>query len=277
MCIDFNELSAQVGSHGHEFAPRSLDVAERVAFLVFLTDEGFHCGRSLAVALEFPEHLSLDRGYDSIGLGMLELSELLGSELGAHAGVLGLLQVGQEVLLGLSALIVAVLLGVHSQLEELFVILAVIPAILVHLLAEFGQLVLQQRVRVNGGELASLLFGQLYELGSNLTRHLTALAQNHAPHGIVHIDIATLALLHREQIHQGDVLGVLRERCHQWWIAHARPHIGHLVEEFDEQVINTELGLTLLLADVIDGGADAAKIAHHGPHHAAGQSAGEQQ
>ena len=51
-------------------------------------------------------------------------------------GILSLLDISQQLLLSLTALEWTVLLGVHSQLEQLLVVLSVIPTVLVHLLAE---------------------------------------------------------------------------------------------------------------------------------------------
>ena len=132
-------------------------------------------------------------------------------------------------------------------------------------------------MRIDVGKLIAFLFGQLLQLGSDLAWHLTAAAEDHAPHGIVHIDITALALLHREQVHQRDVLGILREWCHQWWIAHTRPYVSNLVEELDEQIVDTQFGLALLLAQIVDGAADAAQVAHHRTHHTAGESAAQQE
>ena len=78
-------------------------------------------------------------------------------------GILRLLQVGQELLLGLSALKGTVLFGVHTQFEEFLVVGTVLPAVLVHLLAETVEGVVEQRVRIDIGKLAVLLLGQFHE------------------------------------------------------------------------------------------------------------------
>ena len=67
---------------------------------------------------------------------MLVSAELLGRKIGAELGVLELLEVSEEVLLSLTALIVAILLRMHGKLKELFVVLTILPSVLVHLLAE---------------------------------------------------------------------------------------------------------------------------------------------
>ena len=132
-------------------------------------------------------------------------------------------------------------------------------------------------MRIGIGELALLRLGQLHQLGIDSAGNATALAENHAPNGIVHHHEATLSLLHREEVHQGDVLRVLRERGDQWGIAHARPHILHLVEQLHQHVVHRQHWLALLLAQLVDHGLNAAQVGHHRAHHAARQAAAEQQ
>ena len=165
----------------------------------------------------------------------------------------------------------------HSELEELFVVLTVVPAVLVHLLLEAFEGVGNEGVRISGSELAVLLLGQLDELWIDGAGHLAALAENHAPDGVVHHDITTLALLHSQQVHQGDVLGILRERCHQWGITHARPYVLYLVEQLDEHVVHRQCGLALLLAQLVDHALDRTEVSHHRAHHATRQTTAEQE
>ena len=192
-------------------------------------------------------------------------------------GILGLLDVGQQLPLGLTALERTVLLGVHSQFEQLFVVLTVVPTVFVHFLLEAFKRIGNEGVRIGIRKFAALLLGQFDEFGSNRARHLTALAQNHAPDGIVHHHIAALALLHRQQIHQRDVLRVLRERCHQWGITDTRPYILYLVEQLYQHVVHRECGLALLIAQFVDHCLDRTEVGHHRTHHAAGQTTAEQQ
>ena len=105
--IDFYELAAQCCRDGFKLAPRSLDIAEGITFLVLLTDEWLYSWLALALALELPENLTGYWCYDSISLGMLELCELSWSQGAAKLGILCLLEVSQEVLLSLTALEVA--------------------------------------------------------------------------------------------------------------------------------------------------------------------------
>ena len=133
---------------------------------------------------------------------MLELCKLCRSKGCTELGILCLLKVGQEVLLCLSALVVAILLWVHSELEEFLVVLTVIPTVLVHLLLEVVESVGEQCVCINICKLAALLLGELYEFWVDSSRNLTALTKNHTPHRVVHHYEATLALLHGEEVHQ---------------------------------------------------------------------------
>ena len=208
---------------------------------------------------------------------MLEGSNLLGTHLATELGVLRLLDVGQQVLLRLSALVVAILLGVHGELPQLLVVGTVLPAVLVHLLTEVVEGIGVERARVVGDEFAALCLGEFHNLWSQRTGHLATLAENHSPYGVVHHDIAALALFHGEQVEECDVLHILREWCHQWWIAHTRPNIFHLVEQGDKHVVGGELGLALLLAQVVDNALNATQVGHHRTHHTTGQATAEQQ
>ena len=107
---------------------------------------------------------------------MLESGKLFGRQFTAKFLVFSLLQVGKEVFLGLSALIIAILFGMHGKLEKLFVILPVLPTILVHLFSEVIESILEQRMRIGIRKFSSLLFGKLHKLGRNCTGHLTALS-----------------------------------------------------------------------------------------------------
>ena len=205
---------------------------------------------------------------------MLEGSQLLGLHgRTTQFGILGLLDVCQQLLLSLSTLERAILLGVHSQLEQLFVVLTVVPTILVHLLLEALEGIGDEGMGVVSGELTLLLLSQLDELGIDGARHLAALAQDHTPDGIVHHYIATLALLDGQQVHQRNVLRVLRERSYQWGIAHLWPYILYLVEQLHQHVVHRERRLALLLAQLVDHRLDRTKVGHHRTHHATRQTA----
>ena len=209
---------------------------------------------------------------------MLEGCQLLRLHRRAsQLGVLRLLDVGQKLFLGLTALERTILLGVHSQLEQFFVVLSVVPAILVHLLLEAFEGVGNEGVRVGIGKLAALLLGQLDEFGIDLAGHLAALAENHTPDGVVHHHVAALALFDSQQVHQRNVLRVLRERCHQWGITYLRPYIFYFVEQLHQHVVHRQRRLALLLTQLVDHRLDRTEVGHHRAHHAAGQTAAEQQ
>ena len=195
----------------------------------------------------------------------------------AQLGVLSLLDVGQKVLLGLTALEGAILLGVHGQLEEFLVVLSIVPSVLVHLLAESVEGILQECMGIDIGKLQVLLGSQLLQFGRNLARHLAALAEDHAPDSIVHHHIAALALFHREEVHQGDVLRILRERRYQWGITHLRPDVFYLVEQLHQHVVHRQLRLTLLGTQFVDHGLDATQVSHHRAHHTTRQSATQEE
>ena len=278
---DVNEFAVEGGLEGDELAVLCLEVADGVAFLVLGTDSGLGATGDTGIAADLVEDLSVLGGCDGIGLGVLEGGEFLEGELGTGSGLefgqLGFLEVCEEVLLGLTALVVAVLLGVHGEFIEFLVVLSALPAVLLHLLDEVGQGVLEQGVRVGIGELAALLGSQLLELGIDGAGDLAALAEDHAPHAVVHHDEAALALGDGQQVHEGDILDVLREGGDQWGITHARPDVGHFVEELDEDLVGGEFGFALRLQGVVDDAMDAGEVGHHGAHHAARQSASEEE
>ena len=165
----------------------------------------------------------------------------------------------------------------HSQLPQLFVVLTVLPSVLVHLLAEIVEGIGIEGVWIGIGELATLFLGQFNQFRGNLSRNLTALAENHTPHRVVHHHEAALALFHCEEVHQGDVLHILAERCYQWGIAYARPYIFYFVEQFHEHIVGCQFFVAALLADIVDGTHDTAQVGHHRTHHATRQTASQQQ
>ena len=93
--VDFHQTAADGSGHFHYLTPRSLDVAEGVALLVFFADIRLDCRGALAFAVELPVDLALDGGGDGIGLGMFECCNLLGREFRTQFGILCLLQVGE--------------------------------------------------------------------------------------------------------------------------------------------------------------------------------------
>ena len=97
----------------------------------------------------------------------------------------------------------------HSQLEEFLIVGTILPTVLIHLLAEAVEGILEEGVRISIRKLEIFLLSQFDELRSDGARHLTTLTENHTPDGVVHHHVTPLALLHREEVHQGDVLRVL--------------------------------------------------------------------
>ena len=141
---------------------------------------------------------------------MLQRVNLFFGDLAASKfGILGFLQVSKELLLCLSALEGTILLWVHGQLEEFFVVLSIVPTVLVHFLLEVVECVLQECMWICIGKLAFLFLGELHKFWCNLSWNASALAEDHTPHGIVHHHEASFALLNGKQVHQRDVLGIL--------------------------------------------------------------------
>ena len=165
----------------------------------------------------------------------------------------------------------------HSEFVEFLVVLSVIPSVLVHFLAEVVECVRNECTRVCIGKFASLLSSKVFEFLVDFARYASALAENHSPHRVVHHDETSLALCHGEQVHEGDVLHILAERCHEWWITYARPYVFNLIEQLHEHVVGREFGLAFCLQRIVDHLVDTCKVCHHRAHHAAGKSRAEQE
>ena len=275
--VDFDELAAEGSGHFENLAVRVLDVAEVFALLVLLADVRLDGLDALAVATDFPKHGAALAGHDGVGLGVLQGEGLVGRHTLGSRLVLRSLEVGEETFLGDAALVVAVLLLVHGELEELLFVLTFVPAVFGHLLAEAVEVVGIVFLRVGVGEFVTLRFGQLDELGIDGAGQTAALTENHAPHIVVHHGEAGLALGQREQVHERNVLDVLAERRDQGGIAHLRPDVGHLVKEADEEFVLAVGLFALALANHVDARHDAFQVGHHRAHHAARQSAAQQQ
>ena len=95
--IDLDNLATESSWYLNKFAPRSLDVAENVAFLILLADERLDSRCALAFARELPVDVALNGSNDGVSLGVLVSAELLGRKIGAELGVLELLEVSEEV------------------------------------------------------------------------------------------------------------------------------------------------------------------------------------
>ena len=107
-------------------------MTEGFAFLVFLSDERFESTSTLSCTSKLPVEISSLGSDNWVGLGMLECCKLFGSELCTKFSVLRLLQVGKEVLLCLSVLVVAILLRVHGQFKEFLVILTAVEKVCIN-------------------------------------------------------------------------------------------------------------------------------------------------
>ena len=97
----------------------------------------------------------------------------------------------------------------HGKFKQLFVVLATVPSVLLHLFAEAVKSIGIESMRVGVNKLIAFLLGKLYQLRRNSARYLAALAKYHAPDRIVHHDISALALLDGEEVEQRDILHIL--------------------------------------------------------------------
>ena len=142
-----------------------------------------------------------------------------------------------ELLFGQTGLILAVLLVVHGELEQLFVVLSAIPTQFFHLFDILRQHVRIKGLRVVGIELHTLLFRQFDDLRSQCSGQFAGLAEDHAPHSRIHTRERFLAHRTAEDIHQRGILHVLREWRYQAWCTEHRPYALHFLEQFHKQLI----------------------------------------
>ena len=142
-----------------------------------------------------------------------------------------------ELLFSDTGLIFAVLLVVHSEFEQLFVVLTAVPAKFFHLLDILRQHIRIEFLRVVGIELESFLFGQFDNLRCQFAGQFAGLAEYHAPHSGVHAREVFLAHRAAEEVHQRSVLHILAERRHETRRTEHRPYTLYLIEELNEQFV----------------------------------------
>ena len=157
----------------------------------------------------------------------------------------------------------------HGEFEEFFVVLTEIPTVLLHFLAELVELVGEVRLWVLCLKLTTLFLGHLHELRRNGARQLTSLAENHVPDGVGNHAPTLLALFHLHHVHQGEVLHILGEWSYQAGITHLWPYVSHFVEELDEQVVGSQLRLTVLHLPLVQRLEVVLQVGHQRTHHAA--------
>ena len=165
----------------------------------------------------------------------------------------------------------------HGEFEQLFVVFAAIPTVSFHLLDVFGQRVGIGILRHAVVELEAVFLGQLHDFGSQRSGKFAGLAENHAPAVLVNIAETGFALCHRHNVHQGDILGVLAEGGHQGRITEHGPDKLNFLEELHQQVVERHFRLAALLESHVDGVVHATEVGHHRPHHAARQTAADEQ
>ena len=145
-----------------------------------------------------------------------------------------------EPLLGDAALVVAVLPLVHCELEKLLLVLTLVPAFVLHHLAELRQLVRVHVLRVAGVEFHVLFLRQVNDFRRKRSRKLSHAAQNHAPSVLVNGGPPRLAVEDVQQVHEGGILHILAERCYQRRVAQSRPNVLYFFEQLDHQCVQTD-------------------------------------
>ena len=165
----------------------------------------------------------------------------------------------------------------HGVLEEFLKVLAKFPTLLLHLLLVILQVIGVVVLGIACLELTPLLLGHSNDFGCYRTRQLTALAQDHVPDVVGYHAPALLALLHLDDIHQSQVLDILAEGSNETGITHLGPYVSHLVEEFHEQLVGGQFGLTVLLLPLVQALEVVLQVGHQRTHHATGQTGLNQQ
>ena len=197
--------------------------------------------RSLAILVEvqLPHHLTRERCLHRLSIRVQD-STFIRSSKYLHGLTTGscflhaLQQVLIELLLGLTRLILTVLLLVHSELKELFIVLTTVPAFLFHLGNKLWQYIWIKRLWITRIEFHILLLSKLNNLWRQCAWQLTRLAENHAPHSRVHACEWFLAHRLAIQIHQRCVLHILREWSYETRRTKHRPNTLYLIKELDK-------------------------------------------
>ena len=102
----------------------------------------------------------------------------------------------------------------HGVFEELFLVLADFPLLLVHQLAILIQRVRIIVLRIALEELAAFGLRLLDDLGSQRARKTSGLSEDHIPDIVGDHAPAGLPFLHLHHIHERQVLHILAERSH---------------------------------------------------------------
>ena len=165
----------------------------------------------------------------------------------------------------------------HCEFEEFLLVFSLIPSFFLHHCPELVELVRECILRVAGVELKTFALGKFHNLRRKLSRQFSHLAENHVPCILVDCRPARLTLEDVHQVHQGGVLHILAERCHEWRITETRPYIFYFLEQHDHQLIKAELILALSPERCIDSPMEAFQVSHHGSHHTARQTAAYKQ
>ena len=128
----------------------------------------------------------------------------------------------------------------HCEFEEFLLILSLVPAFVFHHLAEFRKFVRIHVLRIAGIEFHSLLFRKVNDFRREFSRELAHPAQNHVPCVLVNGSPSWLSIENIEEVHEGGVLYVLAERCHQRRIAESWPYILDFIEKLHHEGVKAD-------------------------------------
>ena len=73
--VDFHKLTTESGRQFDNLAVGILDVAEKVAFGIFLADERLNAFDTFAIATDFPEHDAAFGSHNGVGFGVFDVKE----------------------------------------------------------------------------------------------------------------------------------------------------------------------------------------------------------
>ena len=151
----------------------------------------------------------------------------------------------------------------HGEFEELFVVLAAIPTLILHHLTELRELVRIFVLRVSGIEFLTLGLCKLDNFRSERSRERTHLAEYHSPGVLVYAAETRLVLAESEQVHKSRVLHILAERSHERRVTQARPYILDFVEELDHKGVEIALRLAVRALGCVDRRLESLEVGHH--------------
>ena len=164
----------------------------------------------------------------------------------------------------------------HGIFEELFVILAYVPFILLHQLTVFVETVRIVILRIPFKEFTAFTLRLFNNFRSEFTRQTSGFTQNHIPNIVGNHSPALFAFLHRHHVHHGQILHILTEWCNQRRITDTRPYVSHFIKQLNKKLILCHKRQITFCLVFIDRFKIGFKVSHQTPHHTARQSGSNQ-